>query len=252
MKKQFLILATTTMIVLISCSKEKIETAQPEHSIEKPTEEIATNSQRTGLSTAVNLNRGLLGLFEFNGNMKEKNGKLPAGHTNDDSPAFYTTDRNGLRGKAIKMTGNYRVTLDEILRSPSMSLVAWVKYDSSFQTLCNFIFGGADALRFSQAFNKFSASNSATGIPSIASDPIDNSWHHLVATTDGGNLKFYIDGNLINTILSPDFQQTVLTYYIIGHGSVLGPDANWHGAVDDLRFYDRAINAAEVKALFNL
>ena len=247
-----LIFATTTMIVLISCSKEKIETPQTQHGVGEPVEEIAVSSQRAGLNTAVNLNKGLLGLFEFNGNMKERNGRLPAGQTNDGSPAFYTTDRNGLRGKAIKMTGNYRVHLNHIPHSPEMSLVAWIKYDSSSQTMCNFITGESDGPRFAHAFNKFYASNTVSANPFIASDSVDNDWHHLVATIDGTYLRFYVDGILINTILSPDFQQIVMTKYVIGYGIVLGPDTNWPGAVDDLRFYDRAITPAEVKALLNL
>ena len=96
MKKQFLIFATITTIVLTSCSKEKIETISA-----GANEEIATAKSGSGGSSLAP-EKGLLGRFEFNGNLKDTTGKLTNGVPTVNR-VLYTTDRNGLTKTTIRL-----------------------------------------------------------------------------------------------------------------------------------------------------
>ena len=103
MKKQILIFAAAFVTVaLVSCSKETFEKQNSEI-----TEEIPTATQRPDPS----LNKGLIGLFEFNSNLKDKTGKLADALPSLDNSATYTVDRKGMRGSAIKFDGKYGLAI---------------------------------------------------------------------------------------------------------------------------------------------
>jgi|SRR6187402_505746 len=243
MKKQLLIFAAITAIVFTSCSKEKIETpptSQPE--------EIAGARGGGGIIAPVDLKKGLLGLYEFNGNLIEATGKLMTGSPNGS--VFYTMDRKGLRGRAVKFNGSLDISLGNVPHSERMSLAAWVKYDSANAMPGNFVLSQSDGPRFMQAFDQYYASNNPTGNPYVGSGAINNQWHFLVATIDGSTCRFYVDGSLVGSVASPDVENLTTAIYMLGYGNTM--QDKWRGAIDDLRFYNRTISAAEVQALFNL
>ena len=245
MKKQFLIFATITTIVFTSCSKENIEAPQ----VNQP-EEAATATQKSGVMAPIGLDKGLLGLYEFNGSMAEKNGKLATGQTNNEGPASYTFDRKGYRGRALKFTGAYNVSLGYIPHSTEMSVAAWVKYDSANAPLSIFVHSQSDGPKFMQGMNKFYGYNNPYGNPYVASGTLNNGWHFLVATADGVYLKSYVDGFLVGTVKSPDVDNATSAIYALGFGNVW--NQHWHGAMDDVRFYSRTLSPSDVQALFNL
>ncbi len=244
MKKQFLILATTiTTVALISCSKETIEA--PETT--KPEAEIMT---KKGNPPSVNLNKGLDGWYRFDGNLIESTGQfLPAGTGPVSGADVYTEDRNGLANRAIKFNGRYTLSIPGVPHANNMSLAAWVKYDSASAPAGDFVISQSDGPRFMQATDQYFGKRNFVA-PSVTSGPINDKWHHLVVTIDGTFLKLYVDGNLIGSVLSPDNDPQTTEIYLIGHGNVL--NNNWHGAMDDLRFYTRTLSANEVQALYNL
>ena len=58
----------------------------------------------------------------------------------------------------------------------------------------------------------------------------------------------YVDGNLCGTLEGPPFAGTgVLTFLLGGDSKGLKP---FKGSIDDVRIYDRALSAEEVKALY--
>ena len=65
--------------------------------------------------------------------------------------------------------------------------------------------------------------------------------------SDGTRAYFYIDGTLVGSRASITFTPSDLT---IGDYSAGGEDFN--GMIDDVRIYNRALSAAEVKQLYNL
>jgi len=83
-----------------------------------------------------------------------------------------------------------------------------------------------------------------------ASSVLNSSWHHVVGTFDGSQLRLYINGVLEVTGNSaagiPDTSTTSLTV-----GVRAGPlDKYFDGLIDDARIYDRALSTSEVELLF--
>lgn len=80
-----------------------------------------------------------------------------------------------------------------------------------------------------------------------------NRWTHLAVTYDGGNLRIYVDGNLssTNAISGPASNAHPIR---LGSKANMKPleeedDKPFNGAIDEVRFYDRALSDAEVAAL---
>ncbi|MGZ3533564.1 MAG: LamG domain-containing protein [Vulcanimicrobiaceae bacterium] len=72
-------------------------------------------------------------------------------------------------------------------------------------------------------------------------------WHHVANTYDvtSGNRAIYLDGNRVaNDTAFPFTGNTVGT---IGQGV----GTYWPGKIDDMRLYNRALSATEVKQLYN-
>ena len=244
MKKQCLIFATITTIVFTSCSKEKIEAPQTN----QPEEIAGARGGGGGIVAPIDLKKGLTGLYEFNGNLIEATGKLMTGSPNGS--VFYTADRKGIRGRAVKFNGSLDIAIAAVPHSERMSVAAWVKYDSASSTLGGLVISQSDGPRFMQAFNQYYTSNNPTGNPYVGSGAINNQWHFLVTTIDGSTCRFYVDGSLVGSVASPDVESLTMAIYLLGTGTTI--ENRWRGAMDDLRFYNRTISAAEVQALFNL
>ena len=244
MKKQLLIFAAITTIVFTSCSKEKTEAPQTN----QPEEIAGARGGGGGIVAPIDLKKGLLGLYEFNGNLIEATGKLMTGSPNGS--VFYTMDRKGIRGRAVKFNGSLDIAVGYVPHSDRMSLAAWVKYDSANTTASGLVMSQSDGPRFMQAFDQYYASNNPNGYPYVGSGAINNQWHFLVATIDGSTCRFYVDGSLVGSVASPDVESLTTAIYLLGTGITAGN--RWRGAMDDLRFYNRTISAAEVQALFKL
>jgi hypothetical protein len=77
----------------------------------------------------------------------------------------------------------------------------------------------------------------------------DGNWHFAVGTYDGQNLKLYVDGILVATTST-----TASVYYGSG-GVAIGRDGSnnagyFNGIIDDVRIYNRALSADEVRQIY--
>lgn len=81
---------------------------------------------------------------------------------------------------------------------------------------------------------------------------VTNTWFHLVFTIDDSFVKLYVNGQLEGS--------TPTTFsgfdYVQGKKVILGASNEWYdvkfkGSMDNARFYNRTLNAAEVQALYN-
>lgn len=73
--------------------------------------------------------------------------------------------------------------------------------------------------------------------------PDDPEWHHLVGVFEAGHWKLYMDNVLTGSYEGPEAA--------VGPGNAdlaIGP--GFEGKLDDIIFYDRALNSDEVEALF--
>jgi hypothetical protein len=76
----------------------------------------------------------------------------------------------------------------------------------------------------------------------------DGTWHHYAATYDGTEGRIYIDGEL--DVVSPGTGQINTSSYDLWIGSnSQNTDRLFHGLLDDVRIYDRALSEEEIRAL---
>lgn len=250
MKRQFLYTAVIISGILFSCTKEKIETPADNVS------ETATtaNSQKGGSGSAVNLNKGLLGRFEFNNTLKDTTNQLADGISTASGRVLFTADRKGVANRAIYFNGAYGVDVFGVPLGKNMSASVWVQ-QHFFPTLMFIPFvTGSQSFCFAQFENIYQAGywNGVNG-QYYQSGTIDDKWHHLVATRDDISLRFYIDGVFVGSSPTPAGAGPYMptSDYNIGYGYNAGT-VYWQGSMDDLRVYNRVLSASDITALYNL
>ncbi|MCL5099426.1 MAG: LamG domain-containing protein [Candidatus Omnitrophica bacterium] len=86
--------------------------------------------------------------------------------------------------------------------------------------------------------------------PIQAADYLDLRWHLLVGTYDGSQFRLYSDGRELDNM--PASGQ-LITNGTAGAfiGSTSGTTEYFNGGIDDVRVYDRALGADEIKALYD-
>jgi len=103
---------------------------------------------------------------------------------------------------------------------------------------------------YTQNGNIYSRINSNNGTQNVS--PLtynDNKWHHATITFDGTTHALYIDG--IQVISHSDSAPVSNTSAPLEIGARVGA-LNFSGTLDDVRIYNRALSAAEVKQLYQL
>lgn len=258
MNKQFSILAATLITAaLFSCSKEKIETQQGAIS-EETTAKKGGGAGSGGGNPSVNLDKGLEGLYRFDANLAEATGKLKDGFSTTAGADIYTDDRNGNPNSAIQFTGRYGVDIFDIPVEMNFTVAAWVKYETGFAPFptSHFISSNLISPGMAQEMNEVAGVISTPMTTSVHS-VVDDHWHHLTATYDGKDLKFYVDGNYIGKSTNPAsgvYPPGSTVNYKIGYFGPVNSStilSTWKGNMDDLRFYTRVLSAAEVQAVYN-
>ena len=247
MKKHIIILAAAiTPLAFFSCSKEKIDNKQTDATLN----EVAF---RPVSKPSAKLDSGLVGRYEFDGSTKEYSGKLSDAIPSSIGVVKYTVDRKGNANSAIKFT-EYGLDIPKVPLTFNTSVAVWVKYDAISSSVNYFVKGDQGIMPdFSQHNDNYWGVVSAPATSGVPSGSMDNHWHHLVATYDGSELKFYVDGSFIGNSLNPcplALPVGATTHYQLGYWPLVG--SVWLGSMDDLRFYTRVLSAGDVKTLYNL
>ena len=250
MKKQFQIFAATLIsVVIVSCSKQGV--VDPE-AAQKASEEISTSSSSPNGGFVLDpLLVSLEGSFQFNNDLKDQTRKLSDGVPSAQGLAD-TSDRKGKLNSAIYLNGNYGIKIQKVPQQTNTSLSVWIKpsavynndglayiakpsaYGPVMNHLSNLLSGGV-------------VMNST--VPGCTAYFNNSGWRHLAVTYNGTDVKFYVNGLLVQTHNKPGYiPASVSDYYI---GDVLG-FIRWKGKIDDLRFYSRALSATDVQKLYNL
>jgi len=73
-------------------------------------------------------------------------------------------------------------------------------------------------------------------------------WHHLVATYNGAIVALYVDGQLAQTLPGSGSFVNTQSWYMgqLGNGLRF-----FHGSIQDVRIYNRALSAAEVAQMYS-
>jgi len=98
--------------------------------------------------------------------------------------------------------------------------------------------------------SKFAYEANETTAGSVAASTQMNVWHHVVIVQDASNnlQRLYVDGVAsANARQAQDCSNTSLSPFRLG--SPDGVDGYFSGSIDDVRFYNRALNQAEINAL---
>lgn len=213
------------------------------------------------------LSRGLVGHWTFDGKNMVSNvadssgqgntGRLILGATGNTA----TTTTMGVLGQALLLDG---VSDEVVVGAPvttqitNVALSAWVYWKGVSQTAV-IVYNGNSG---SNGYGLF-VSNGACGsgseigvlIGGVSCDAVasnttlpSNRWVHLVLTRDTTTWRLYLDGAEIDTgTTNPN---TPTTRTVMG-GNGLGANA-FNGSIDDVRVYDRALSAEEVKRLYTM
>ena len=248
MKKQFLVLATTVVsLVIISCSKEKTEM---ESSTLNPGEQTASSNAPAERLVVDPLLVNLEGRFEFNSNLKDLSKKLGDGVPTRRGVS-YGFDRKGNFKAALYLDSTYSVKLNDVPQQTKTSLSVWVKPVHLQNGFGGIVTHQTMGPKVDQSVARLSCAV-ATDIstPGEYIDIFYPGWHHVVITYDGSNVRAYINNVLKATLPHSASISPSLIDYVVGWSYIW--DCNWKGYVDDLRFYSRTLSASDVQKLYNL
>ena len=104
--------------------------------------------------------------------------------------------------------------------------------------------GGYAFVRFNQQSNQ----NEYRLNSSIPYPTDGTTWMHIAATYDGAEIKIYINGILNKT--KPGKFQIATNQFDLGIGAQDNGFRPFQGSLEDVRIYDRALNASEISALY--
>lgn len=218
---------------------------------------LGTSGGSSGQS--VNLTKGLVGYWPFNGNAKDA---TPYSNNGTVTGATLTTDRFGNANSAYQLgntneyisvgspatysnlttTGfTYNIwlmrTADSTYKYPEIMGADATHYYYGIRSQTS---GGSIAFEFGKAPYDGSSFTALY----IGSMPSDGTWHMYTVTYDGTTIKTYKDGVYAGqaaTALNPSF----------GGLDFSDSNAEWNGTMDDARVYNRPLSSGEIQALYN-
>ncbi|MDZ7897012.1 MAG: gliding motility-associated C-terminal domain-containing protein [Arcicella sp.] len=220
------------------------------------------------VSGQVNLKNGLVACYPFNANAKDETGNGNNGTVNG---AILTNDRFGKANSAYSFNGSSHIELAKQngFFNKEFSYSAWVELPitpiSNAYTIFS-VTGGSQMLYIGQsavtnnqpawAVIYYSDENlPLTPHPSYTGGITLGGWHHFVSTQSRTQIKLYLDGVLVRT---SNFPSIVTASYSPTQRSAIGArDISnsfgqfFQGKIDDIHIYNRPLNAAEVKALYD-
>lgn len=239
----------------------------------------------TDAATSVNLtkppnNLGLVGYWTFDGpdmspNVRDKSGNGRHGLLKNFTS---TTTAAGKQGQALEFDGtNDYVDADHgITFDNQMTITAWVYLDTYSDNDSSPDFGNRNIINSNDPNN----TNIDTEAHGIAVDDTSNGlaegrlnwdvstdssnritvegdvvplgeWHHIVFTVNAGSAKIYQNGTERNSGTYTDNGIEDPGQWKIGKFSKESLDGFFDGLIDDVRIYNRALSAQEIKNLYN-
>jgi len=230
----------------------------------------------------------LIGFWKMNGNANDSsgngnNGVITTGH------AFYgagtvtaAADRFGRAGMAYHFDkgGNIEVPYKTALNPQQMSISIWLKKSATGRTInpdtyTMMSLNRWNAYKFQlQSANKlFFTVKAVNGTDTAYYDRDDETavldndvWYHGVVTYKPGKMEFFVNGDLVkswtNTPNNPITLSTPINFVIgqdLPTNKYLTVDGDfqvawggfWTGDLDDVMFYNIALDATQVKSIYN-
>lgn len=215
--------------------------------------------------------KGLVGYYEFEGNIEDNSGQQ--NHIHSLTGAVITKDRFGNPESALQLNGSSYgvVPSSESLKvgGSSITLMAWVCPSQYIP------FGGGNGNRHT-ILRKMSQTGNIGGYTlslyhtdgsinfaarlknggsidetANADGPLLNKWSHVAVTFDGKNIKFFHNGNLVDEVSRIGELEVDNDDLVIGQLSEPHSSENFFGKLDEIRIYNRTLNSIEIKQLFS-
>lgn len=206
---------------------------------------------------------GLVAYYPFNGNANDESGNGNNGSIDGATP---TTDRFGNANCAFNFDGSN----DQIVVSPQQILKdfpagnhtysVWINPSSSPSNVkmvidCAGWGSGGDQRGIRFHGRPTPIFKWVTNVSSYMTESTigltTNNWCHIVGVLEGNTGRIYVNGALTGTATSSG-QPTGITYFKIGNVSVGGTgDLYYHGKIDDIMLFNRALSASEISSLYN-
>jgi hypothetical protein len=224
-------------------------------------------------STNVQLTKGLVAYYPFNGNTNDESGNGNAGSLVNGSSLAH--DENGRLQSALNVNGNGQkmivsnngkihfdtamtISFHVMPRTINRSNIIGMTENTTGKGT-GFVIGpalpGNTNLIYSVSNNEvtcdaFQTSTQVSNIDAgITLQP--ESWYHVVCSYNKGTMKLYINGTLIGTRASKD--NTMHTcpnaQLLIGGWWNQDPAASFNGKIDEVRLYNRELHTDEIKEL---
>ena len=229
-------------------------------------------------SAQVNLSNGLVAYYPFTGNALDSSGN---GNNPSYNNATLTTDRFGNANSAYLFNGTnsyMQIPASSSLNSGTqLSISLWMKANGYCNEQCtgNYVlckgtqtqtgvydvifsdapYGGYAGINFcSTPVDTSHESFYGAGIGTYTSTtPVvkTNQWYHVVYVYNGDSSYLYINNVLASTGINPTTFSTTNDLFL-GRYDISQTLPYWfNGTLDDIRIYNRALDTAEVTALYN-
>jgi hypothetical protein len=205
---------------------------------------------------------GLIGYYPFTGNANDQVATLSNGTVNG---ATLVSDRFGNANSAYSFNGTSDYisfpTTKYLVNSYTYSF--WMKITSNPTSAQYMMSIGSPAIGGAEGYASFLGANKGIGFGSyavsgssagstISSPPALNQWHHVCITRGSAYLSMYVDGKYVDSQSTggsnPQYGTGTYAFLI---GTRFNNANYFNGSLDDLRIYNRAVSATEVKSLYN-
>ncbi len=170
-------------------------------------------------------------------------------------PGGYTA-RVNLPGSLI--TNRFPITLSAWFKTTSVWGTVIASYDTGGSSPTEYdplLYVGMDG-KLRGSYYTAPGPTAYTRVMSSAATANDGQWHHAALVADKSTQALYLDGVLVD-YRAATFSSTVLGTNYIGYGSTGawpqgGSSPNsFNGYLDDVRIYDKALNASEIYQLYH-
>lgn len=206
---------------------------------------------------AIDLRSGLILEYLFNKEIKDTSG---GGHHGLPTGVSYGPDRFGRKESALTLDGKrsfVEISQPPIIPQEAFSVSVWCRYDDET------VFRGWHSAILSQDGHdrnrvlQLSTKDAGIVLHGFLREPdlsfpariVKDQWYHVVVTYSDSDYKMYVNG-----MLTAERKGSFTPYnnepMYIGRKSTEEPYFFFRGSIDDLRIYNRALHAGEVKALY--
>ena len=201
----------------------------------------------------VDLSDGLIAHYPFTGDADDQSGNL---NNLENRGAVLTEDRFGMKNSAYSFDGKESHLFGDIEdRKGDFSIFLWAKAgdveQSRFRSVINVYDktpGSKDTCQIHTSGGRYPTYQFFSSNPESFA-LVTTEWQHIGVTVSGKVIRFYENGEQVYSQELEGGEANSFSNLIIGknrHG-----DRKYHGSIDDVYVYDRAIGNAEVARIFD-